>query len=69
MARTDTTPPTGALDEPPPYAEDETAASFAAEDRRWSRRAQVFDWLILAAMIALSLGYHLAIFALQPGLR
>ena len=44
-------------------------ASFQQEDARWTRRNQLRDWLILGGLIALSLGYHLAIFALQPGLR
>ena len=54
---------------PRPFSDDEIDQSFQVEDDRWSRRAQIGDWLILAAMIAVSLGYHLAIFALQPGLR
>lgn len=44
-------------------------ASYTEEDRRWERRAQLRDWLVLAAMIAIVVGYHLAIFFLEPGLR
>jgi hypothetical protein len=57
------------VDLPRPFSDDEIDQSFQVEDDRWSCRAQIGDWLILAAMIAVSLGYHLAIFALQPGLR
>jgi hypothetical protein len=43
--------------------------SFEIEDRRWERGQQIRDWLILALMIAISLGYHLLVFFLEPGLR
>ncbi|HDZ73242.1 MAG TPA: hypothetical protein ENH55_10800 [Aurantimonas coralicida] len=57
------------VDEVLSYSDDEVVSSFEAEDRRWTLRAQTIDWLILATMIVVSLGYHLTIFALQPGLR
>lgn len=57
------------LDQPLAYTDAEIETSFSTEDRRWVRRDQIKDWLILGAMIAVSLGYHLVIFALQPGLR
>ncbi len=60
-------PPATSYDEPYRYASDERLKSFEHEDQR--KRAQWIDWLILAAMIALSLGYHGIIFLLQPGLR
>ena len=52
-----------------PYDHDAIAHSFDVEDKRWSRAAQARDWLVLGVLIAVSLGYHFAIFALQPGLR
>jgi len=55
------------LGEPYRYAEDERRASTAAEDARWRTRGR--DWVVLASMMAVSLAYHLTIFALQPGLR
>ncbi len=39
------------------------------EDVRWSRRAQYRAWVILAVMIALSLGWTLTVYFLEPGLR
>jgi hypothetical protein len=55
--------------EPLDYDEETRRASFAIEDKRWARKEQLFDWLILGVMIVLSLSYHLIIFAVQPGLR
>ena len=57
------------LDQPLAYTKAEMKRSFSMEDKRWEKRAQVKDWLILGGMITVSLAYHLAIFALQPGLR
>jgi hypothetical protein len=57
------------LDQPLAYSKAEMERSFSMEDKRWEKGAQVKDWLILGGMIAVSLAYHLAIFALQPGLR
>lgn len=62
-----TAPPTASYEEPFRYSEDERRSSFAAENQR--HRGQWSDWLILIAMILVSLGYHFAIFLLQPGLR
>jgi hypothetical protein len=39
------------------------------EDVRWSRRAHYRAWVILAVMIALSLGWTLTVYFLEPGLR
>jgi hypothetical protein len=39
------------------------------EDVRWSRRAQYRAWVILAVMIALSLGWTLTVYFIEPGLR
>jgi hypothetical protein len=39
------------------------------EDVRWSRQAQYRAWVILAVMIALSLGWTLTVYFLEPGLR
>jgi hypothetical protein len=39
------------------------------EDVRWSRRAVYRAWMILAVMIALSLGWTLTVYFLEPGLR
>jgi hypothetical protein len=39
------------------------------EDVRWSRRAQYRAWGILAVMIALSLGWTLTVYFIEPGLR
>jgi hypothetical protein len=39
------------------------------EDVRWSRRAEYRAWVILAVMIALSLGWMLTVYFLEPGLR
>jgi hypothetical protein len=39
------------------------------EDVRWSRQAHYRAWLILAIMIALSLGWTLTVYFLEPGLR
>ncbi len=64
---TSTAPPPSHYEEPYRYGGDERRSSFSSEDERW--RSQWRDWLILAVMIAVSLGYHFAIFALQPGLR
>jgi hypothetical protein len=39
------------------------------EDVRWSRQAHYRAWVILAVMIALSLGWTLTVYFLEPGLR
>jgi hypothetical protein len=39
------------------------------EDVRWSRQAHVRAWVILAVMIALSLGWMLTVYFVEPGLR
>jgi hypothetical protein len=39
------------------------------EDVRWSRRAHFRAWVILAVMIALSLGWTLTVYFIEPGLR
>jgi hypothetical protein len=39
------------------------------ENVRWSRRAQYRAWVILAVMIALSLGWTLTVYFIEPGLR
>jgi hypothetical protein len=39
------------------------------EDVRWSRQAQYRAWVILAVMIAVSLGWTLTVYFLEPGLR
>lgn len=36
---------------------------------RWSRQAHVRAWVILAVMIALSLGWTLTVYFIEPGLR
>ncbi|MBD1549608.1 hypothetical protein [Roseibium aggregatum] len=61
-----TQPPASSYEEPHSYGQDARHASFEEEDSRW--RSHWIDWLILSAMIAVSLGYHLAIFFFQPGL-
>lgn len=62
-----TAPPASSYDEPYRYTREERRASFEAEDKR--HRSQWIDWLILATMIVVSLGYHAVIYLLQPGLR
>lgn len=62
-----TAAPPSHYEEPYRYGEEERRSSFTAEDERW--RVQWRDWLVLALMIIVSLGYHFTIFALQPGLR
>lgn len=62
-----TTPPEMSYDEPHSYGQESRASAFEEEDQRWRRPWT--DWLLLAAMIAVSLGYHIAIFLAQPGLR
>jgi hypothetical protein len=39
------------------------------EDVRWSRQAHIRAWVILAVMIALSLGWTLTVYFIEPGLR
>jgi hypothetical protein len=39
------------------------------EDVRWSRQAHYRAWVILALMIALSIGWMLTVYFLEPGLR
>jgi hypothetical protein len=39
------------------------------EDVRWSRQAHLRAWVILAVMIALSLGWTLTVYFVEPGLR
>ena len=38
------------------------------EDVRWSRQAHLRAWVILAVMIALSLGWMLTVYFIEPGL-
>lgn len=62
-----TTTTDAGYDEPYRYSREDEKASFEIEDRR--HRSQGWGWLILAAMIAVSLAYHGVIYLLQPGLR
>jgi hypothetical protein len=39
------------------------------EDVRWTRQAHYRAWVILAVMIALSFGWTLTVYFLEPGLR
>jgi hypothetical protein len=39
------------------------------EDVRWSRQAHIRAWVILAVMIAVSLGWTLTVYFIEPGLR
>jgi hypothetical protein len=39
------------------------------EEVRWSRQAHMRAWVILAVMIALSLGWTLTVYFIEPGLR
>jgi hypothetical protein len=39
------------------------------EDVRWSRQAHIRAWVILAVLIALSLGWTLTVYFIEPGLR
>ncbi len=39
------------------------------EDVRWSRQAHIRAWVILAVMIAISLGWTLTVYFIEPGLR
>lgn len=43
--------------------------SFAIEDSRWAARHQLRDWAILAALLALTIGWSLLLYFLEPGLR
>ncbi len=61
------TAPSSSYEEPYRYTDDERRSSFDAEDDRW--KSQVRDWVVLGLMVLISLGYHLIIFTLQPGLR
>jgi hypothetical protein len=38
------------------------------EDVRWTRQAHIRAWVILAVMIALSLGWTLTVYFIEPGL-
>lgn len=53
------------------YGEDSRhrAESFAIEDERWTRGAQLRDWGRLALMIGVFLLWTLLIYWLEPGLR
>ena len=39
------------------------------EEVRWSRQAHYRAWVILAVMIAVSLGWTLTVYFIEPGLR
>jgi hypothetical protein len=39
------------------------------EDVRWSRQAHIRAWVILAVMMALSIGWMLTVYFIEPGLR
>ena len=39
------------------------------EDVRWSRRALVRAWIILALMVVASLAWTLLVYFVEPGLR
>ncbi|MDQ6766022.1 MAG: hypothetical protein M3Z22_07985 [Verrucomicrobiota bacterium] len=43
--------------------------SYELEDKRWARRAQTFDWLILAVFILIDVGVAMLLFFFEPGLR
>ena len=43
--------------------------SLEIEDRRWARNEQIKDWLKLGLIIVLDLGWMIAVYFLEPGLR
>jgi hypothetical protein len=43
--------------------------SHEIEDARWSFRAQLIDWLILGVMVTVTLGWSLAVYFTEPGIR
>lgn len=49
--------------------EESWRSQYREEDERWSPRNQVRDWLWLLVMIAVYVGVHMIVYALEPGLR
>lgn len=39
------------------------------EEERWKTKDQIRDWLLLALMVAITIGWNLLIYFLEPGLR
>ncbi|MBF9030962.1 hypothetical protein HKCCE3408_11205 [Rhodobacterales bacterium HKCCE3408] len=62
----DTAAPASSYAEPHAYGQDERRTSREEENVR--AQGQWRDWLILAVMMLVSLGYHFLIFYFQPGL-
>jgi len=54
---------------PPRDLAAEWRTSYEEEDKRWSRKDQVRDWLWLGVMLFGAALFFLAIFATEPGLR
>lgn len=50
-------------------SEEDRQKSFSVEDERWERRYQVRDWLILVAMVLITLIWQFLVYFLEPGLR
>lgn len=46
-----------------------SAQSFAIEDSRWTRSAQLTDWAKLALAMAVYLGWTMVVYVFEPGLR
>ena len=47
----------------------QTLGLFEREDRRHSPRWELRDWIILAVLVGLSLGWYLPVYFFEPGIR
>jgi hypothetical protein len=52
-----------------PSPDEHPDTHFEREDERWTRTAQVRDWIILGAMMAIYLIWTGVIYFLEPGIR
>jgi hypothetical protein len=52
-----------------PSPDEHPDTHFNREDERWSRAAQVRDWIILGAMMSIYLLWTGIIYFLEPGIR
>jgi hypothetical protein len=50
-------------------SDEDLRRSYEAEDRRWSRGHQLRDWIVLLALVLVTVAWGGIVFLLEPGLR
>lgn len=50
-------------------SDEDRSRSFELEDERWQVKNQVRDWLILAVLVLITVGWNLLVYFMEAGLK